>query len=160
LKHSVLFLALAAWPTAGAARDALGMFDNWGAFRDPTPLRCFAVATPVAPGKGRWKPFAAIGFWPDKGVRGQLHIRLSREKRANADVYLTVDDRRWRLLAGRYDAWAPSARHDSFIRAKMRAARSMSVSSVDADGQAFADTYRLQGAATAMDTAALGCVRR
>ncbi len=143
-----------------AAREALGIFNSWGAFRDDNPYRCFAIAEPVDPAKGKWRPFASVGHWPQRGVRSQLHIRLSKERRANADVMLTVGDRRWRLVAGSYDAWAPSPRHDTFIIARMRSARSMSVSSISRDGQAFADTYRLKGAATAIDAAALGCPRR
>ncbi|MFM7029189.1 MAG: hypothetical protein ACKOXK_11020 [Chakrabartia sp.] len=153
----VLALALAA---PAAARDPLGMFDDWGAFRDPSPLRCYAIAQPVDPGKGAWKPFAAIGYWPDQGARGQVHIRLSRARRADAAVILSVDAARWRMTAGAADAWAASPQEDAALRAKMRAARSMSISSIDKSGRPFADIYRLQGAATAMDAAALGCVRR
>jgi len=155
-------LALAILLLGGAvqARDALGIFDGWGAFKDENPYRCFAIAEPVAENKGTWRPFASVGHWPDRNVRSQLHIRLSRERRPSADVILTVGERRWRLVAGPYDAWAPSPRHDAFIIAKIRSARSMSVSSVAKDGAAFADTYRLKGAATAIDAAALGCVNR
>jgi hypothetical protein len=146
---------------AAQARDALGIFDGWGAFKDENPYRCFAIAEPVGDeGKGTWRPFASIGHWPDRNVRSQLHIRLSKERRPSADVILTVGERRWRLVAGPYDAWAPTPRHDAFIIAKIRAARSMSVSSVAKDGRAFADTYRLKGAATAIDATALGCVNR
>lgn len=155
-------LALAVLLLGGAAqaRDALGIFDGWGAFKDENPYRCFAIAEPVGESKGTWRPFASIGHWPDRNVRSQLHIRLSQERRPSADVILTVGERRWRLVAGPYDAWAPSPRHDAFIIAKIRSARSMSVSSVAKDGRAFADTYRLKGAATAIDAAALGCVNR
>jgi hypothetical protein len=145
---------------SAVAHEALGVFDQWGAFRDASPLRCFAIATPIASRAGKWRPFASVSHWPDKGVRGQVHLRLSRERRNTADVILTIGDRRWRLLAGRFDAWGPTPRHDAFIVAKMRAARSMSLSSVDVNGRAFADTYLLKGAATAIDAAALGCVRR
>lgn len=155
-----LALALSVAGPPAFARDSLGIFDNWGAFRDAEPARCFAIAEPVEDSKGAWRPFASVAHWPDKRIRGQLHIRLSRERRETADIFLTVGDRRWRLKPGRYDAWAPSARHDAFIIAKMRAARSMSISSVDINGMPFADTYRLKGAATAIDAAALGCTRR
>jgi hypothetical protein len=143
---------------AAQARDALGIFDGWGAFKDDAPYRCFAIAEPVGESKGTWRPFASVGHWPDRNVRSQLHIRLSKERHPSADVILTVGERRWRLVAGQYDAWAPSPRHDAFIIAKIRSARSMSVSSVAKEGGAFADTYRLKGAATAIDAAALGCV--
>jgi hypothetical protein len=142
------------------ARDSLGVFDGWGAFRDARPLRCFAIGEPERKSKGAWRPFASIAHWPERGVRAQLHIRLSREKRQSADVMLRIDDRRWRLVAGRHDAWAPSPRHDAFIVAKLRSGKRMSVSSVSATGIAFTDNYPLKGVATAMDAAALGCARR
>lgn len=154
---SIALALMAAHPAA--ARTPLGMFDNWGAFRDDTPKRCFAISTPVEPRTRSWRGFAAIGHWPDKNIRGQIHFRLSRQRRDGADVMLTVGDRRWRLLAGPYDAWGPTARHDGFIIAKIRAARSMVITSVDAAGQPFADSYRLKGAATAIDAAALGCLQ-
>ena len=43
--------------------------------------------------------------------------------------------------------------------AAMRSERSMSVEALARNGGAFADTYRLAGAATAIDAAALACRR-
>ncbi len=154
----LLVLLLLASPAL--ARDSLGVFDGWGAFRDADPLHCYAIAEPVVGAGGRWQPFVAVSHWPGKAVRGQLHIRLSRERRTDADVMLVVGDKKWRLVAGRTDAWAPSANHDAFILAKIRAARSLSVSSVAATGSGFADSYSLKGAATAIDAAALGCAAK
>ena len=154
---TILLSFLAASP--GIARDSLGIFEGWGAFRDSNPVHCFAIAEPAQETSGKWRPFASITNWPDRKVRGQLHIRLSRERRAGADVMLAVDGKRWRLVAGRFDAWSPTARHDAFIIAKIRSGRSLSVSTVAANGGGFADTYRLKGAATAIDAASLGCSR-
>jgi hypothetical protein len=159
VKGPVLSVILLSLATSVGARDALGAFDSWGAFRDPTPLHCFAIAEPVGPSVEKWRPFASVAHWPDKNVRSQLHVRLSHERRAGAAVILTVDDRRWALVSGKYDAWAPTSAHDAYIIAKIRAGRSMSVSSVGVNGGAFADTYRLKGAATAIDAAALGCAK-
>jgi hypothetical protein len=141
-----------------AARDSLGIYDGWGAFRDATPYRCYAI-TEQESGGGKWKPFATVSWWPASGVRGQIHVRLSRQKRADADVYLVAGGRKWRLVAGGYDAWSPSPRHDAFILAKLRSAPAMSISSVAATGGGFADTYALKGAASAFDAAALGCAK-
>lgn len=150
--------------TAGAgpagARTTLGSFDGWAAFRDEQPLRCFAIAQPVRGNGGRWRPFASVGSWPQSGVRGQFYVRLGRERRVNAPVTLVVGERRFTLVAGAVDAWAPDARVDAAIVATMRSARSMSVASVAATGGGFADTYALKGAATAIDAAAIGCARR
>lgn len=153
-----ILMALLLLTSPAFARDSLGVFDGWGAFRDPNPLHCYAISEPViSGGAGHWRPFVSVSHWPAQSIRGQLHIRLSRERRTDADVMLVVGNKKWRLAAGKTDAWAPSANHDSFILAKMRAATSLSVSSVAATGGGFADTYALKGAATAIDAAALGC---
>lgn len=145
--------------TPAAARDSLGMFERWGAFRDPAGPRCYAIAQPVLRGRAGSRGFASVGTWPAQRVRAQLHVRLSRPRASNAPVALTLGERRFRLSAGEVDAWAADARMDAAIVAAMRSATSMSVSSVGQDGRPFADTYGLRGAATAIDAAALGCVR-
>jgi hypothetical protein len=141
------------------ARVPLGVFDSWGAFRDASPLRCYAIAQPVEKYRTA-RPFASIADWPREGVRNQLHIRLSRPRRPEARVTLAVGERRFELRAGEADAWAPDARTDAAVVAAIREGRSMSVESVGASGNPFADTYSLRGAATAIDAAALGCARR
>jgi hypothetical protein len=158
MKRMVLALALVA-STAMAARTSLGTFDGWGAFRDDNPVRCFAIAQPMRGGGGKWKPFASVATWPQARVRGQVHIRLGREKLASALVTLTIGDRRFQMVAGGADVWAPDPRIDAAIVAAMRSAPSMSVSTRAATGAGFAETYALKGAATAMDAAALGCAR-
>ncbi|WP_194151000.1 hypothetical protein [Sphingomonas glacialis] len=147
--------------TPGAARDSLGVFDRWGAFSDATPRRCYAIAQPVeAGGASRWRPFASVATWPGRGIRNQLHIRLSRERNPQSRVTLSLGERRFELVAGPTDAWAPDARTDSAIVAALRASRSMSVETLAKTGAPFADVYALRGAATAIDAASLGCVGR
>ncbi|ATY33842.1 hypothetical protein [Sphingomonas psychrotolerans] len=140
-------------------RDALGTYGSWGAFRDPSPLRCFAIARPVMRVRNG-QPFASIATWPGQGLRNQLHIRLSRQRAPNARVTLAIGERRFELRAGDADAWAPDARTDAAIVAAIRDGRSMSVETIAINGAAFADTYGLKGAATAIDAAALGCAGR
>lgn len=154
LALSILLVLIA---PAAQARDALGQFEGWGAFRDPRPLRCFAIAAPARGGRGAWKPFASVATWPGLRVRGQVHVRLRNAKRPDTPVYLTVGEQRFLLASGGADAWAPDARTDAAIVAAMRGGSSMSVEALDLRGRPFADTYRLRGAATAIDAAALGC---
>lgn len=155
----VAALALLFLSPAAQARESLGVFEAWGAFRDAQPQRCFAIAEPARGGGSKWRPFASIANWPAQGVRGQVHIRLSREKRADAIITITVDDRRTTLIGSGADAWAPDKRIDAAIIAAIRSGRSMSISTVAATGGGFADTYALKGAATAIDASALGCAR-
>jgi hypothetical protein len=140
-------------------RDALGTFESWGAFRDASPLRCFAIAQPVEK-HSQARPFASIANWPREHVRNQLHIRLSRARAPQARVTLSIGERRFELQAGDADAWAPDARTDLAIVTAIRSGRSMSVETVAANGAPFADSYALKGAATAIDAAALGCAGR
>ena len=156
-----LGLSLAGFSPA-TARESLGIFENWGAFSDPATPRCYAIAQPV---KGRssavrnWQPFAAIGTWPRRNVRGQVHFRLSRKVGKNVAASVTIGDRRVALIAGGVDAWAKDRRGDAMIIAAIRSGTSMSVASVSTTGQPFTDVYALRGAATAIDAAALGCAR-
>ncbi len=142
------------------ARTSLGTFDGWGAFRDDNPQRCYAIAEPVRGGGGKWRPFASIATWPQAGVRGQVHIRLSRETMASAPVFLIVNDRRFTMVASGADVWAPDTPNDNGIVANLRSARSFTVEARAATGGAFSESYALKGAATAIDAAALGCARR
>lgn len=148
-------IALVLAPGPLAAREALGVYARWGAFRDASPLRCYAITRPVS---GSANGFASVGDWPRAGIRGQLHIRLSRARAAQAQVTLSIGERRFDLVAGDSDAWAADARADAAIIAAMRSARSMSVEALGRDGRPFADVYALSGAATAIDAAALGCL--
>lgn len=159
MRRVAVMLVLLAAPAA--AREALGVFDRWGAFTDPSPLRCYAIAAPAqSGGASAWRPFASIATWPGQGVRNQLHIRLSRERNPQSRVTLSVGERRFDLVAGNADAWAPDARTDAAIVTAIRSSRSMSVETLAKSGAPFADVYALRGAATAIDAASLGCLRR
>ncbi len=156
---AVLALAIAMTPPA-AARTSLGTFEGWGAFRDEHPPRCFAIAEPVRPRKGPWRPFASVANWPEARVRGQLQVRFSQEKSGAAAVTLAIGNRRFALVGAGADAWSADPRADAAIAAAMRSASSMTIRTRATSGSAMSDTYALRGAATAMDAAALGCARR
>jgi hypothetical protein len=160
-RRSLLACAVAGLAvTPAAARDTLGIYQSWGAFRDTAPRRCFAMAQPArGRTRGLWLPSVGIGTWPERGVRGQIHVRLRFRKLPGAPVTLTIGDKRFRLIAGGSDAWARNARQDAAIVAAMRSGSSMSIETRSNNGRAFADVYRLRGAATAIDAAALGCTK-
>ncbi len=141
-----------------AARDSLGVFGGWGAFRDAGVPRCYAIAMPDAVrGTRQYAPFASISHWPQSRINGQLHLRLSRPIARGQPVRLTVGDRRFDLIGGGGDAWAAGPQMDAAIIAAMRSAGAMAVTGRAQDGTAIRDHYPLQGAATAMDAAAVAC---
>ena len=138
------------------ARDSLGIFENWGAFRDPGVPRCYAIARSER--RGGPTGFATVGTWPRAKVRGQVHFRLSRAVAAGARIDMRIARQTIALVGGGTDAWAPDQRGDAMAIAAMRSAERMTVR-VRAPGRggSFVDSYTLAGAATAMDAALVGC---
>lgn len=152
-----LLLALAA---PALARDSLGMFGTWGAFRDPQEPRCYAIAMAEPSTLHRdYQPYADVAIWPRKGVRGQVHFRLSRKLDPAGKIVLSIGEQKFELTGGGGDAWALDRRMDAAIVAAMRSASSMTVSARGANGGGFSNTWPLAGAATAMDAAAIGCAK-
>ena len=157
-RTALLLILLAAASSAAAQPRPLGIFGSWGAFSGEG--RCYAIAAPFeGPAAEGWRPFAAIGHWPGRSGGGQLNVRLSREKRQGSAVLLRIDGRSFQLLGGGRDAWAPDPRADQEIQAAMRTGIDMVVETRSTEGLIVRDHYRLRGAATAMDAAAIACVR-
>jgi hypothetical protein len=154
----LLFLLLVLLAAPALARDGLGVFGQWAAFRDPAAPRCYAIAMAAPSTKQRdYQPYADIAWWPRQGVRGQVHFRLSRKLQPNAAISLSIGGQKIALVGGGGDAWAADKRGDAAIMAAMRSAKEMTVSARDAGGRGFTNSYDLSGAATAMDAAAVGC---
>jgi hypothetical protein len=144
---------------APSGRVTLGIFSGWGAFRDASPRRCYAIATPERRSAGQWRSFASVAIWPQQRIRGQVHFRLRVARAPNSPVRLIFADKSFPLVAGSVDAWAPGPRGDAAIVAAMRSSLSMRIAWVSKDGRNRSDGYLLKGVATAIDAAALGCAR-
>ncbi|AKH41212.1 hypothetical protein WYH_00146 [Croceibacterium atlanticum] len=158
MKRFGLALILFASSASLSAKDSLGIFDDWGAFRDAGVPRCYAIS--AAEGEARDQPaYAAIGIWPGRQIRGQVHIRLSRSIPSGGGATLRIGNRRFRLGGGGPDAWAEDTAMDAAIITAMRAENRMWVTARDRSGRRFTDSYSLAGAATAMDAAQVGCAR-
>jgi len=155
---SLIGLILASSPAA--AKDSLGTYNSWGAFRDPGIPRCYAIAeSEEITGKAERKSYASIGFWPRREIRRQFHARLSRDRSSNSRVIVSIAGRRFRLTANTTDAWSQDKRMDAALVAAIRSAKSMTIESTGRDGRPIVDAYLLRGAATAIDAASLGCSR-
>jgi len=155
-RFALLALLLLTAPLA--ARESLGVYDGWAAFKDAKPLRCYAIAK--AQGKPPAPAYATVSNWPDRKVRGAVHLVLSRDVADKMAARLTVGNKRFDLVAKGRNAWAKDARDDAAIIAALRSAARMSVSATGAKGGAFTDRYVLAGAATAIDAATVGCAQK
>ena len=156
-KAALPLLALIAIAAPANARDSLGVYSNWAAFRDDSPSRCYAIAKPRSGSPG---PFASVATWPDKGLRGQVYFRLSRETGEDTGATLSIGDDKFELVTQGRNAWATNASVDAGIIAAMRSASRMTVAARGSNGARFSDRYSLSGAATAMDSSVVGCARR
>ncbi len=146
--------------TALPARDSLGIYDSWGAFRDPLAPRCYAIAMAERSSLRRdYQPYATVGTWPKRRLRNQVHFRMSRKMADKPRISLSIGGKRFDLTGGGGDAWPADKRMNAQIIAAMRSAKGMTVSATDASGTRFSNSWQLQGAASAMDAAAIGCSR-
>ncbi len=154
-----LVLAVTALAAPLAAKDRLGVYQGWAAFRDPETPRCYAIAAPEETvGRETRGAYLSIGFWPKRGVTHQIHVRLSRERSTNSGITLSAGGRRFRLTGSDSNGWATDRRMDLAIIAAMRSATSLSIESIGRDGRSIVDAYSLRGAPSAIDAAALGCI--
>lgn len=163
MRRAIFLLAFAVSTVpsmASAERRAIGIFSTWGTFVDADPRRCFAIVEPLRRARdGQRRASASISYWPRRGIAGQFHARLSREKRPGSAVLLRIGSETFQLLAGPGDAWAADPRTDAAIVAAMRRELEMTVETRAANGAPIRDRYPLQGAATAIDAAAVECAR-
>ena len=156
-----------AWLVAAAllaapvfAKDRLGVYHSWAAFRDAETPRCYAIAAPEETvGTATRKAYLSVGFWPKRTVTHQIYVRLSRERSSNSVITLSAGGRRFRLKGDGSSGWATDRRMDLAIIAAMRSATSLSVESIGRDGRSIVDAYSVRGAPSAIDAAALGCVK-
>jgi len=160
--HSAVLAAMLAllMPAIAHARENLGMYGIWGVFRDPDLPRCYAIAKAIPSTLHRdYEPYAAIGTWPKRKLRNQVHFRMSRKLASDPRLVLRISGERFNLTGGGGDAWPVDARMNAAIIARMRSATSMTVSARGANGKGFSNTWKLDGVASAMDAAAIGCAK-
>lgn len=156
---AVLAVTLLAAPAL--AKDRLGIYQSWVAFRDPETPRCYAISAPEeVVGTATQKPYLSIGFWPKRGVTHQLYVRLSRERSTNSGITLSVGGRRFRLTPSASGGWAADRQADLSIVTAIRSSNALSVESLDRTGRPIVDAYQLRGAPSAIDAAALGCAHK
>jgi hypothetical protein len=158
--RNLLPILLAAAAPASAQQQSIGVFGLWGAFRDAGHCYAISRAQGRSSSSSAAEPaFAAIGWWPGRFIRGQLHFRFSHAKRPGSAVLLRIDGHVFQLIGGGDNGWAPDPAADTEIVAAMRTGIEMNVETRSAAGGLIRDVYPLRGAATAIDAAAIACAR-
>lgn len=145
---------------ASAAADARGgvLYAGaaWSALDRGASCEALSRSLRVA-AKGKVQAIAGFTFTPDRRRWGEFHARLRRMPRAGAAVMLRIDNQPFLLVSRDNMAWSDGPLQEQAIIAALRNASGMSVESRDASGQRFVDPYSLDGAATAIDSAAAAC---
>jgi hypothetical protein len=103
---------------------------------------------------------AGITFTVDRRHWGEFQARLSRGPRGDASVMLQIGSQPFLLVARKGWAWSRGPAQAQAIIAAMRENTTMSVASRDSAGVRFSDPYLLDGAPTAIDSAAARCAVR
>jgi len=147
-----IFPALLLIAAPASARDTLGQFGRWGAFRDG--MHCYAISEPT---KKDARGTVTLSSSPARGVRIQFHARLSRAAAADRPAALRVGPSTIPLVVQDQDAWAADGRGELRILAAIRNGDGLAISAADARGRRFTDRYSLAGAASAVDAAMIGC---
>ena len=103
---------------------------------------------------------AGFTFTADHARWGEFHARLSRMPRGDASVMLQIGNQPFLLVTRGGWAWSRGPLQAQAIIAALRDATTMSIGSRDAGGARFSDPYLLDGAPTAIDSAAARCALR
>ncbi len=110
--------------------------------------------------KGKVQAIAGFAFTPDRKRWGEFHARLSRMPRPGSSAMLNVGGQPFLLALRGSDAWSRGPLQEQAIIAAAREAGAMRIEARDGGGRRFADTYSLDGAPTAIDSAAGRCALR
>lgn len=145
---------------ASAAADARGAIiyagAAWSAIDRGGTCEALSRSLRVA-ARGKVQAIAGFTFTPDRRRWGEFHTRLRRVPRSGAAVMLRIDNQPFLLVSRGNMAWSDGPLQEQAIIAALRNASGMNVESHDSSGQRFVDPYSVEGAATAIDSAAAAC---
>jgi hypothetical protein len=158
MKAAAFLLLLIAAP-AGARGEVLFAGGAWAAIDRGSACEALSRSQKVV-AKDKVQPVAGFSFTPDYARWGEFHARLSRMPRGDATVMLKVGDQPFLLVTRGGWAWSRGPMQAQAIIAAARAGGWMSVESRDGAGARFSDPYLLDGAPTAIDSAAARCALR
>jgi hypothetical protein len=149
-------LAILATAPAFASGNIISARGSWAAIDRGSSCVALARSARIAL-KGKVQATAGFAFSPDHRRWGEFHTHLSRPTRPGSSVMLTIGNRPFLLVARGDWAWSRGALQEQAIIAAIRNSSAMRVEARDPGGRRFADPYALDGAPTAIDSAAARC---
>ena len=158
MKRGMTVLLACVATTAAARGTVLFAGGAWAAIDRGPVCEALSRSQKIAP-KDKVQAEAGITFTAD-GRPAEVHVRLSRMPRGDATVILHVGDQPFLLVTRGGWAWSRGPLQAQAIIAAMRDVPAMRAESRDAAGVRFSDPYLLDGAPTAIDSAAARCALR
>lgn len=159
MKAFCAFLALLAAGAADARGTVVFAGGGWAAVDRGDVCEALGRSEKIA-ARGRVQATAGFAFAPDRRRWGEFHARLSRVARPGSSVILHVGTLPFLLVARGDWAWSSGPVQEQAIIDAVRGGGRMGVEARDLGGVRFTDPYVLEGAATAIDSAAARCALR
>ncbi len=155
----VLFAAGSAWSGTASADSVLYAKGAWAAIDRGSVCEAATRALRLA-AKDKVQALAGFSFTPDHRRWGEFYARLSRVSRPGSSVILKIGDQPFLLVARGDWAWSRGPLQEQAIIAAARNGGAMRIEARDQGGSRFVDPYLLDGAPTAIDSAAARCALR
>ena len=160
LAVAVIVLAVAV-PRA-RAQDVLATHETWNAMAAGSGKDrvCYVAAAPrKEEGKysSRGDTFVLVSQRPGEDTRDTVEVRAGYTYKADSDVTVNIDGRKYSLFTNADSAWARDAEADHAIAAAMKAGKEMIVTGYSSRGTLTTDTYSLSGFTAAYNAAAKAC---
>jgi len=153
------------WPTcaalliaqpAAAAPERLGAHKDWSAYvvKDGDASHCFAYSQPTkSAGKysSRGKVSISVSHRPADNVRNEVSFTAGYTFKANSDLEIDIDGRKFELFVDEDSAWAPDAATDKALVEAIQKGSRMVVRGTSSRGTRTTDTFSLSGTTAAID---------
>jgi hypothetical protein len=155
MKKTVLMIMLT-YAAPAFAKDSLGIFGDWGAFREKRgSMVCYAVSAPSAStGRGRSGGQLVVSLWPGRTTAPQVMISAGSDIQSAS---LRVNGQSFKLASRGDSAWLADAQSDGQALAAFTGGRQASVDGKTGRGNRFNDSYALAGFGEALAAAQKAC---
>ena len=159
MKAVLPLLALVLSGAAAARGAVIYAGGGWAAIDRGGVCEALTRSQKIAP-RDKVQATAGFAFSADRRRWGEFHAQLSRMSRPGSSVILHLGDVPFLLVARGDSAWSRGPAQEQAIIEAARAGGQMRLEARDPAGVRFIDPYVLDGAATAIDSAAARCALR
>lgn len=136
--------------------EELGLFGDWGAFRNRAQGLCYAIAEPGKANKTRrTAPYITVSQTRNQGLgAGQIMVAGGAPLR---QVTLLAGGQSFQLTLRRSEAWMPESRGDVLVIQALEKVNRVTVQLVTQRGTRLSDSYSLNGFRQAWSAAQKAC---